>query len=626
LQNMNDPGKAVFLSYASQDVEAARRIRNDLREAGIEVWFDQSELRGGDAWDTAIRNQIKACALFLPIISTNSSSRTEGYFRLEWKLAVDRSHLMAPNRAFLLPIIIDETKDARTNVPDRFREVQWISLPQGQPTPAFVERVVLLIARDGLVDDQQQEVTHNCAFVGRPIISPQRAKVLIRRRLWLIAVMTGVLMGATWIIIHERALPARMVPYSIEDRRMTFALLPLQSPAEDSVGTQIATATGNAVFSFLESDHIWVNLASRASVTRALAQSELPKDVAKILNVHFLIRGSVTPAPGGYAATLVIVDGETEHVLGSANLLIPRNALTPRWRDEIDNAVGRLIFYGLQNEVAQARDKPDSALDVRDLTFRALVSWGRERMANNEEGAYLAANALLKRALAQAPDDPLALSITAKVNLCDCVDAWSTNVAEQQAIGEGAIERYLSIHPDDPDMLHYKASLYQLRGRYEESLLVLDKVLTLQHENFDAMEDKARALLKMGRPKEAAALASSVYARHPDDWPGISALIAAIDYELADFANAERFAQKAATQFSKAQLGNPNFGAVRLTLIAAAAQVHDASVVAAGISDLNESVSGLTSLIHVRQWMHPQADLYGYEPLFDGLRLAGLHD
>jgi hypothetical protein len=40
---------AVFLSYASQDAAAAQRICNALQAAGIEVWFDQSELRGGDS-------------------------------------------------------------------------------------------------------------------------------------------------------------------------------------------------------------------------------------------------------------------------------------------------------------------------------------------------------------------------------------------------------------------------------------------------------------------------------------------------------------------------------------------------------------------------------------------------
>ena len=43
--------KASFLCYASQDAAAARRICEALRAAGVEVWFDQSELRGGDAWD-----------------------------------------------------------------------------------------------------------------------------------------------------------------------------------------------------------------------------------------------------------------------------------------------------------------------------------------------------------------------------------------------------------------------------------------------------------------------------------------------------------------------------------------------------------------------------------------------
>lgn len=40
---------AIFLSYASQDADAARRICESLRAAGLEVWLDQSESRGEDA-------------------------------------------------------------------------------------------------------------------------------------------------------------------------------------------------------------------------------------------------------------------------------------------------------------------------------------------------------------------------------------------------------------------------------------------------------------------------------------------------------------------------------------------------------------------------------------------------
>jgi TolB-like protein/Flp pilus assembly protein TadD len=140
------PAAAVFLSYASQDAEAARKICDALRAAGIEVWFDQSELRGGDVWDRKIRQQIHDCALFVPIVSEHTQARLEGYFRLEWKLAVDRSHLMALERPFLVPVVVDGTGDQEAVVPDAFRAVQWTRVPAGDPPPAFVEHVRRLLS------------------------------------------------------------------------------------------------------------------------------------------------------------------------------------------------------------------------------------------------------------------------------------------------------------------------------------------------------------------------------------------------------------------------------------------------------------------------------------------------
>src|SRR3954462_1461753 len=136
-----DSSRAVFLSYASQDAEAARRVCEALRAADVEVWFDQSELVGGDAWDAKIRKQIKDCALFVPMISAATQGRTEGYFRLEWRLADQRTHLMAKGRPFLLPVVIDDTRDADAHVPDSFTEVQWTKLAGGETRSAFAARV-----------------------------------------------------------------------------------------------------------------------------------------------------------------------------------------------------------------------------------------------------------------------------------------------------------------------------------------------------------------------------------------------------------------------------------------------------------------------------------------------------
>ncbi len=136
--------QAIFLSYASQDADAARRICEALRAAGLEVWFDQNELRGGDAWDASIRKQIKACWLFVPIISANTDARPEGYFRLEWKLAVDRSHLMADNHTFFFPVILGNVAESAALVPDKFRERQWTRLNDDVSVNAFAARVAKL--------------------------------------------------------------------------------------------------------------------------------------------------------------------------------------------------------------------------------------------------------------------------------------------------------------------------------------------------------------------------------------------------------------------------------------------------------------------------------------------------
>jgi len=194
VQNPGPPAetsRAVFLSYASQDADAARRLCDALRAGGIEVWFDQSELRGGDAWDTAIRRQIKSCALFIPVISRNTHAREEGYFRLEWKLAVDRSYLMSPTKAFLLPVVVDDTGNDDEHVPERFREVQWTRLPGGEASTAFVARVARLLSGEPAPASAAPAVATPAAHAS------QRAKAV-----WLAALGLLVL-GGVWFAVDK---------------------------------------------------------------------------------------------------------------------------------------------------------------------------------------------------------------------------------------------------------------------------------------------------------------------------------------------------------------------------------------------------------------------------------------
>jgi TolB-like protein len=145
---VTEPSHAVFLSYASQDAEAAQKICEALRAAGIAVFLDQSELRGGDAWDQKIRHEIHDCALFIPVISANTASRREGYFRLEWDLADQRSHRIARDHAFIVPICLDATPGAVTDVPESFHRVHWTRLLGGETPPEFVAGIKRLLSPD----------------------------------------------------------------------------------------------------------------------------------------------------------------------------------------------------------------------------------------------------------------------------------------------------------------------------------------------------------------------------------------------------------------------------------------------------------------------------------------------
>src|ERR1700733_3902126 len=131
------PPPTVFLSYASEDREAARLIKDALPTFGIEVWYDESDLGGGELWDQKIRRQIRECDYFMPLVSARTEARHEGYFRREWRLAVERTLDMADDHPFLLPIVIDDTNQTGARVPEKFLLVQWLRVPGGRSTPAL---------------------------------------------------------------------------------------------------------------------------------------------------------------------------------------------------------------------------------------------------------------------------------------------------------------------------------------------------------------------------------------------------------------------------------------------------------------------------------------------------------
>lgn len=137
---------AVFLSYASEDLPAARRLHDALRQAGMDVWFDKAPgtLPPGVPWESMVQTGIERCAVFVPLLSRRAQQDTESYFRKEWDLAIERSKgIDEETTPFILPVVLAENPPDRhePGIRKEFWQHQCWDLPEGRPTAEFIDYV-----------------------------------------------------------------------------------------------------------------------------------------------------------------------------------------------------------------------------------------------------------------------------------------------------------------------------------------------------------------------------------------------------------------------------------------------------------------------------------------------------
>ena len=345
---MSDSSKAVFLSYASQDAEAAKRICDALRNGGVEVWFDQSELVGGDAWDRKIRQQIKECALFVPILSANTQARREGYFRLEWKLAAQRTHTIADGTPFLLPVVIDGTRDAEALVPDEFRTVQWTKLPGGETSAAFVSRVQTLM-----------EGTGTALPAATPSVAPPSSVAptakSARPSLITLALSVAVVVLVGYVVMRpgakEAAPTAAPAKPAVAEAKPTSVAPPVPAAPDPKSIAVLAFANlsadkDNEYFSDGLSEEILDKLA-RNPALRVMARTSsfsykgknVPiSQIGRELNVGTIIEGSVRRAGNQLRITAQLINAaDGTHI----------------WSETYDKELTTAGIFAIQDEIAQ---------------------------------------------------------------------------------------------------------------------------------------------------------------------------------------------------------------------------------------------------------------------------------
>lgn len=458
--------KAVFLSYASQDADAARRIAEALRGFGVEVWFDQNELRGGDAWDHKIRRQIRECAMFLPVISEHTQERGEGYFRLEWKLAAERTHLMAEGMPFIMPVAIGDTPENGAAVPAEFMKVQWTRLGDGLPTTPFVEQVRRLL-----------ESPRKPAGTQKPTPAHAPAPVAPKSGFPLAYVALGIVVVALIAFIALR--PAAVGPVSdrpsvvptsvapVADAK-SVAVLPFVNLSGDKEQDYFSDGLTEEILNALARERD-LRVPGSASSFSFKGKNTPPAEIARALNVTRLIEGSVRKAGTRVRISVKLTraaDGFSEELGTFTEEVSDIFALQDKVaRTVVEKITGRAAT----NTVAVSTKNP-AAYDAY-LRGRAAQMRGWSERSSAETIRYY------EEALRLDPDYALAWARLAET----CVRIFSTGYDrsnEVAAKARAAVASALRLDPNLPE-----AHLAQARINH-----AIDRDVTAARRELDAVE------------------------------------------------------------------------------------------------------------------------------------------
>ena len=431
---MTEPSHTVFLSYASQDAEPAQKICETLRAAGIEVFLDQSELRGGDAWDQKIRHEIHDCALFIPIVSQHTQERLEGYFRHEWNLAIERTHHMAQQKPFLVPVVADGTGDQEAFVPDAFRAVQWTRLPGGETPPAFIERIKRLLSPEL----SPMSAVSGATVIREPVRATWRSKPVLLAIVALVvfAALTVVAVDRFWISKHVATSTAfAPPPHSI-------AVLPFVNLSGDKEQEYFSDGLTEELLNSL-SEINELQVAARTSAFSFKGTNTDIGTIARKLNVGAVLEGSVRRSEHTIRITAQLINAFTGFHLWSKTYDRDLGDVL-KLQAEIATSVASALKVTLRGDVAA---KVELGGTHNPAAFDAYLRGGKALSSTHEAKDLPAAIAAYTEAIRLDPHYALAFA-GRSIALSDVAAVTPAAVREGFAKAQADARQALALAPD----------------------------------------------------------------------------------------------------------------------------------------------------------------------------------
>ena len=128
--------KHVFISYSRREIRFVEKLAKDLEAKGYDVWFDLTDIEGGDRWTQEIQKGIEASEYFILVVSLNSIIS-------EW---VEKEFLFASNRGLkIIPLLFD---DCEAKFPFWLMDIQYIDMRVKRQYKENFEKIITIIGEE----------------------------------------------------------------------------------------------------------------------------------------------------------------------------------------------------------------------------------------------------------------------------------------------------------------------------------------------------------------------------------------------------------------------------------------------------------------------------------------------
>ncbi|MCP4108009.1 MAG: toll/interleukin-1 receptor domain-containing protein [Desulfobacteraceae bacterium] len=168
--------KKVFISYAEEDYDTAKKLYNDLEHPdAIKPWLDNFDILPGQNRETEIKKAIKTSDYFLALFSKNSVSK-RGFVQKEQKIALEILDKSPSGEIFFIPVRIEECKPADDNL----QKIQYVDI-----FPSYEKGLDRLLHVLSLGENKSKALANNLSVTDNNPLPDQNVRNQIQQKLFI---------------------------------------------------------------------------------------------------------------------------------------------------------------------------------------------------------------------------------------------------------------------------------------------------------------------------------------------------------------------------------------------------------------------------------------------------------